>query len=169
MPIRDALLPEFDREMAGTRKVLERVPEDKFGWKPTEKSGTMIWLAGHVANLPQWLSMAFATDELDINPVGTEQPRPTMPSNRSELLALFEKNSLEARKALEGASDQDMMKPWKLLNAGQQIFTMPKAAVVRAFVMNHMIHHRGQLTMYLRMNGAPLPALYGPSADETGF
>jgi uncharacterized damage-inducible protein DinB len=155
--------------MAGTRKVLERLPEDKFGWKPSEKSGTTVWLAGHVANLPQWLSMTLGTEELDINPVGEQPPRPRPPANREELLALFDKNSAEARRTLASASDEDLMKPWTLLSAGQKLFTMPRVAVVRSFMMNHLIHHRGQLTVYLRMTGAPVPGLYGPSADEGGF
>jgi uncharacterized damage-inducible protein DinB len=169
MAMKDALLPEFDREMEGTRKVLERVPEDKLGWKPTEKSGTMGWLAGHVAHLPQWASMTLSTSELDISPSGAESPKPELPQSRQDLLNWFDKYSAEARQALASASDQALMEPWKLLKGGEQLFSMPKIAVIRSFVMNHLIHHRGQLTMYLRMNGAPLPALYGPSADESGF
>ncbi len=169
MALRDALLPEFDREMAGTRKVLERVPEDKLGWKPSEKSGTMAWLAGHVARLPQWASMTLSMDELDISPPGAEQPRPVLPATRQELLDWFDKYREEGRQALASASDETLLKPWSLLKSGERIFTMPRIAVLRSFVMNHLIHHRGQLTVYLRLNGAPLPALYGPSADETGF
>ncbi|MGE5114118.1 MAG: DinB family protein [Acidobacteriaceae bacterium] len=169
MALRDALLPEFDREMAGTRKVLERVPEDKLGWKPHEKSGTLGWLAAHVARLPQWASMTLTTEELDNSPPGGEPPRPNLPTSRQELLDWFDKLSLEARNALANASDEDMLKGWTLLKGGQKLFTMPRAAVLRSFVMNHLIHHRGQLTVYLRMNGAPLPGLYGPSADEDGF
>jgi uncharacterized damage-inducible protein DinB len=169
MALRDALLPEFDREMAGTRKVLERVPEDKLGWKPHEKSGTLGWLAAHVARLPQWASMALTTEELDISPPGGEPPRPSLPTSRQQLLDWFDELSSEARNALANASDEDMLKGWTLLKGGEKIFTMPRLAVLRSFVMNHLIHHRGQLTVYLRMNGAPLPALYGPSADEAGF
>ncbi len=169
MAMRDALLPEFDREMEGTRRVLERVPEDKLGWKPSEKSGTMGWLAGHVAHLPQWASMTLSTKELDISPPGSEPPLPELPKNRQDLLDWFDKYSAEARQALASASDEAMMEPWALLKGGQRIFSMPRIAVLRAFVMNHLIHHRGQLTVYLRMNGAPLPPLYGPTADEAGF
>jgi uncharacterized damage-inducible protein DinB len=169
MPMRDALLPEFDREMAGTRRVLERVPEDKLAWKPAEKSGSMAWLAGHVAQLPQWASMILSTSELDINPPGAEPPKTELPNSRQDLLDWFDKYSAEARQALAAASDQALMEPWTLLKAGERLFSMPKIAVLRSFVMNHVIHHRGQLTVYLRLNGAPLPALYGPSADEAAF
>lgn len=169
MALRDALLSEFDREMDGTRKVLERVPEDKFSWKPSEKSGTMAWLAGHVARLPQWASMMLACEELDINPPGGAPSRPGPPANRQELLDWFDKHSGEASQALASASDEALMKPWTLLNSGERIFVMPRIAVLRAFVMNHLIHHRGQLTVYLRMNNATLPPLYGPTADGGGF
>jgi uncharacterized damage-inducible protein DinB len=168
MALRDALLPEFDREMDGTRKVLERVPEDKFSWKPSEKSGTMAWLAAHVARLPQWTSMMLASEELDMNPAGGAPPRPVLPMNRQELLDWFDKYSGEARQALASATDEALMKPWTLLNSGERIFVMPRIAVLRAFVMNHLIHHRGQLTVYLRMNNATLPPLYGPTADGGG-
>lgn len=169
MPLRDAVLSEFDREMDGTRKVLERVPEDKFSWKPAEKSGTMAWLAGHVARLPQWATMALSTEELDINPPGGAPPRPAPPASREELLEWFDRYSSEARQALASATDEALMKPWTLLNSGERIFAMPRMAVLRSFVMNHLIHHRGQLTVYLRMNNATLPPLYGPTADGGGF
>ena len=169
MAIRDGLLGEFDQEMANTRKVLERVPEDKFGWKPHPKSGTMIWLAGHVANLAGWGAFTIESEELDLMPGGKRMEPPPPPKNRQELLDLFEKQKGETRKALEGVSDEDLRKPWSLLSNGQKIFTMPRLAVLRVVVMNHLVHHRGQLTMYLRLNDVPLPGLYGPSADEGGF
>jgi uncharacterized damage-inducible protein DinB len=170
MAMRDALLPEYDSEMNNTRRVLERVPEDKFGWKPHDKSGTMGWLAAHVASLGQWASITMETEDLDFAPKdGSQQKAPEPPRDRKELLELFEKHSTAGRKAISEASDADLMKPWTLLKGGEKLFTMPKVAVLRGFVMNHMIHHRGQLTVYLRLTGAPVPGLYGPSADEGSF
>lgn len=169
MPMNQAFLAEFDREMSNTRKTLERVPEDKFTWKPHPKSGAMNWLAGHVANIPSWVQMTFERDELDISPPDQPQPRAELPKNRAELLAAFDKNVASGRAALAQAGDDQMMKPWTLLAGGNRIFTMPKAAVMRTFVMNHLIHHRAQLTVYLRLNDVPVPALYGPSADEESF
>ncbi len=164
-----SLLPEFDNEMANTRKTLQRVPDDKFDWKPDEKSGTMGWLATHIANLPMWATVTLAQDSLDMNPPSGERFQLPKASNREELLALFDKNAADTRAAIESATDEQFLQPWSLLNGGQTIFTMPKVAVVRTFVMNHIIHHRGQLTVYFRLNGVPVPALYGPSADEGSF
>jgi uncharacterized damage-inducible protein DinB len=170
MALRDALLPEFDNEMKNTRKVLERVPEDKFGWKPHAKSGTMAWLAAHVATLGQWATITMTSDELDLAPKdGPQRTPPAPPTTRKELLDRFEEHSTAGRKAIAEASDADLIKPWTLLHGGEKLFTMPKMAVLRGFVMNHMIHHRGQLTVYLRLTDTPVPALYGPSADEGGF
>lgn len=166
MAIKDALLPEFDQEMAGTRMTLERVPVDKFDWRPHPKSGTMGWLATHVANLPSWVVMTLEKDSLDLAPAGQPPQRTKPAESREQLLSKFEENVAAARKAIEAANDELMRKPWSLLSGGQTIFTMPKAAVLRGVVMNHLIHHRGQLTVYLRLNDVPVPALYGPSADE---
>jgi uncharacterized damage-inducible protein DinB len=164
-----ALLPEFDQEMANTRKTLERVPEDKFSWKPHEKSGTMGWLAAHLAHLPSWPVMTIQQDSLDISPQGAAPQPPPPPKSRQELLATFDKSVAEGRKAIASASDADLMKPWSLLHQGKTVFTMPRVAVLRAFVMNHLIHHRAQLGVYLRLNNIPVPAIYGPSADEGAF
>ena len=169
MPMNQALLGEFDHEMANTRKTLERVPEDKFGWKPHPKSGTMLWLAGHVAQIPGWCKEAFTLDSLDIAPPGQPPQQPSGPKSKKELLELFDKCVTAGRAALAKASDEDMMKPWSLLSGGKAIFTMPRVAVFRGFVMNHMIHHRAQLGVYLRLNDVPVPAIYGPSADEGSF
>ena len=166
MTIGQSLLPEFDEEMKNTRKVLERVPDEKWNWKPHEKSGTVGWLAGHVANMVGWLPMTINTEELDYAPVGGpafELPKIT---NRKELLAEFDKNVAESRAALAKVSDAEMMKNWKLLAGGQEIFTMPRAACIRGMVLNHHVHHRAQLTVYFRLLGVAVPGLYGPSADE---
>jgi uncharacterized damage-inducible protein DinB len=166
MAISEMLLPEFDQEMANTRKTLERVPEERFNWTPHKKSGTMVWLAGHLANIPSWASMAINTDELDLAPGGKAPTPPPAPTSTKALLAMFDKNAAEARAAIAGAADSEFMKPWSLLQNGRQMMTMPKAAVLRSFVLNHLIHHRAQLGVYLRLNDIPVPSIYGPSADE---
>ncbi|MGH9641738.1 MAG: DinB family protein [Terriglobales bacterium] len=165
MTIAQGLLPEFDQEMANTRKTLERVPDDKWDYKPHSKSGTMGWYAAHLANLASWPIFTIGQDELDLS-----QPF-DMPStkNRQEVLAVLDKNVADARKAIAGASDQELMKTWTLKKGGQTLMSLPKIAVLRGFVMNHIIHHRGQLTVYLRLNDIPVPALYGPSGDEGNF
>ncbi len=169
MALNAALLPEFDQEMASTRKTLERVPDSKFSWKPHEKSGAMGWLAGHVASIPGWLAFTIKQDSLDLAPGGVQMQPPPPPRNSKELLAEFDKNVKEGRAVLAAASDAELMKPWSLLNNGKVTMTLPKVAVVRGFVMNHLIHHRAQLGVYLRLNNIPVPAIYGPSADEGGF
>jgi len=170
MPLSEALLPEFDHEMANTRTTLERVPEDRLSWKPHEKSGTMGWLATHLANLPSWVNFTLDNDSLDLAPPGAAPAGPMPPANsRKELLEMFDKNVSAARKALAGASDPHLAKPWSLLKGGKTILSMPRIAVLRGFVMNHTIHHRAQLGVYLRLNNVPVPALYGPSADEGSF
>jgi uncharacterized damage-inducible protein DinB len=166
MPLSEALLPEWEQEMANTRTTLERVPEDKLGWKPHEKSGTMGWLAGHVANIPSWVTLMLAEESLDLAPQGVRLPPLPAPSSRAELLEAFDKNVAAGRAAIAGASDAQLVKPWTLLSSGKTIFTLPRIAVLRSFVMNHTIHHRAQLGVYLRLNNIPVPALYGPSADE---
>lgn len=169
MALKDALLPEFDMEMASTRKTLERVPEDKFGWKPHEKSFSMGHLASHLANLPNWAVFGLQQDSIDIAPAdGTKVTTPQAKS-RKELLEMFDKNLAEGRAAIATASDELMSKPWSLKAGGQTLFTMPKAAVLRTWVMNHNIHHRAQLGVYLRLNDVPVPSVYGPSADEQGM
>jgi len=163
MALRDALLPEFDHEMANTRRVLERVPTDKLEWRPHGKSGTFAWLAGHVANIPTWTGITLNNDGLDM---AAPSPRPAAIISREQLLAVFDKNVSDARAALIEASDERMMQPWSLRQGQQTFFTMPKAAVLRTWVMNHSIHHRAQLIVYLRLNNIPVPGMYGPSADE---
>ncbi|HEV2117085.1 MAG TPA: DinB family protein [Terriglobales bacterium] len=169
MALSAALLPEFDQEMASTRKTLERVPDSKFSFKPHEKSSPMGALAGHVANIASWLTFTLKADSLDLAPGGKQMEPPPVPKNNKELLADFDKNVKDGRATLAAASDAELMKPWSLLNNGKTLMTMPKVAVVRGFVMNHMIHHRAQLGVYLRLNNIPVPAIYGPSADEGSF
>jgi uncharacterized damage-inducible protein DinB len=166
MAMSAALLPEFDQEMANTRKTLERVPDDKFGWKPHVKSTAMGGLATHVANLPTWTVETIEKDALDIEPPGGEPYRLPPANSQKELLEAFDRNVAAARAAIAGASDEHLFKPWSLLKGGVVVLTLPRVAVLRSFVMNHLIHHRAQLGVYLRLNDVPVPGLYGPSADE---
>lgn len=166
MSFSEAMLPEFDQEMASARKTLERVPDDKLGWKPHPKSGTMGWLAHHVAQIPGWTVITINQDALDMAPGGKPMPQPPEPKSRKELLELFDKNVAEGRKALAGATDAHLQKNWSLLNNGQTLITMPRNACLRTWMMNHLIHHRAQLGVYLRLNNLPVPSVYGPSADE---
>ena len=169
MPISQTLLPEFDHEMANTRKTLERVPDDKFAWKPHEKSMSLGGLATHLANIPSWTANTFDQDELDIAPVGAPPFRLEEAKSRADLLAAFDKNVASARAALEAASDENWQGKWSLLSGGNRIFTLPRTAVMRGFIMSHSIHHRAQLGVYLRLLDVPVPSIYGPSADEGGF
>ena len=143
MALGDALLPEFDHEMANTRKTLERVPDDKLGWTPV-------------------------TVEQDSYDVATN-PQPPELKSRSSMLENFDKNVAAARASIAKASDEQLKKPWSLLKSGQAIFTQPRIALLRGFIMNHLIHHRAQLGVYLRLNDIPVPSIYGPSADEGIF
>jgi uncharacterized damage-inducible protein DinB len=163
MAIKDSLLPEFDHEMANTRRVLERVPTERLDWRPHQKSGTFAWLAGHLANLPTWVGFSLNQDYFDMAAAG---PRPDPITSREQLLATFDKNVADARAVLALATDEQMVQPWSLKQGAQVFFTMPKVAVLRSFVMNHSIHHRGELIVYLRLNDIPVPGVYGPSADE---
>ena len=168
MPISQALLPEFDHEMATTRKVLERVPEGNYGWKPHEKSMTMGRLAGHVAELPAWVPITLEREKFDMATDGAQFP-PLTASSRASLLEAFDKNVAAARKSIAAASDEQLLKTWTLIAGGKPVFAMPRAAVLRGFTMNHIVHHRGQLSVYLRLNDVPVPSIYGPSADENNM
>jgi len=166
MSIAQSLLAEFDHEMAGVRTELERLPDGKAAWKPHPKSMTLGRLASHLAELPQWGGFTMQLTELDIAPPGQPAPEAHNLATRAEILALFDRTTAEARKAIAGAADAEWMVPWTLKKGGATLFTLPRIAVVRSFVLNHMIHHRAQLGVYLRLLDVPLPSLYGPSADE---
>lgn len=165
MALVDALMPEFDHEMTVTRKLLERVPDDKCDWKPHPKSFSLGQLAQHVATIPMWGSVTVTTTELDIGG-GGQLPAA---KSRTDLLAMFDKHVGETRAALTGKTDAELMVPWALKNGSHTIFTMPRAGVWRGFVLSHLIHHRGQLSVYLRLLDVPVPSIYGPSADEATF
>lgn len=169
MALSEGLLPEFDHEMANTRKTLERVPHEKFGWKPHEKSTAMGGLATHLSNIPTWVGYTIDQESLDLAPGGKPLPPAELAKSSEDLLAAFDTNVAKARAAIAGASDADLFKPWTLMSNGNALMTLPKVAVLRSFVMNHLIHHRAQLGVYLRLNDIPVPSIYGPSADESPF
>lgn len=165
MSLADTLLPEFDQEMAATRRLIERVPEADVRWRPHPKSYTLGDLAVHISRLPLWGRYVFAQSELDLGlPENASIARAEF-STTAELLERFDRHAREGRSALAAASDADMGATWSLKNAGTVIFALPRAAVFRSFVMSHLIHHRGQLTVYLRLREVPLPSTYGPTAD----
>ncbi|HEX8162761.1 MAG TPA: DinB family protein [Pyrinomonadaceae bacterium] len=165
MTLSEMLLPEFDQEMAATRKTIERVPDDKLDWQPHAKSTTMRGLVTHLSNMPTWVGHALGKDALDLAPGGVPARAAPVGSTR-EAVETFDRNVAEARAAISGADDAAFGGSWSLLQNGHTIFTLPKSAVLRSFVMNHMIHHRAQLGVYLRLNDVPVPSVYGPSADE---
>ena len=162
----EALLAEFDQEMANTRKVLERIPQDKLDWRAHPKSNTIGWNANHLADLPNWLVQTLTKPSLDIAPVGgTPYPFPKL-TNVRDILALFDRNVAAARAAIAAVKDEEMGQMWSLCQAGKPLFTLPRAAVVRGPVLNHLMHHRAHVCVYLRLNDIPVPGLYGPSGDE---
>lgn len=167
MAISQAMLPEFDQEFSGTRKTLERVPDEKLAWKPHPKSFSMGDLATHLAEAPGWGATVLQQDSFDVEPPGGQSYHRPQLKSRKEILEMFDTNVAAARAALASTTDEQFMKPWTLLKGGKPMFTMPRIAVVRSFVMNHNIHHRAQLGVYLRLNDVPVPGMYGPSADET--
>ena len=169
MPLAELLLPEFDAEMAATRRVLERVPDGKAAWKPHPKSMTLGRLATLLAELPGWAVNALTRDELDIMPPGGPPPKFEALESTAKVLTLFDRNAAAARAALAKASDAEFQKPWAFKVAGRTVSSDPKYTVYRRTVLNHLAHHRGQLTVYLRLNGAAVPAVYGPTADEPNF
>ena len=168
MSIASSLLPEFDTEIANTRRMVERVPDGKADWRPHPKSMPLGRLATHLSELPVWAVNACTQDELDIAPPGKTPYKPQILDTTTAIVAQLNKNAADARKALAATSDPDFMKPWTLKVSGKAVFTLPKITVVRSMVMNHMIHHRGQLSVFLRLLDVPVPATYGPSADEKG-
>lgn len=166
MPLSDHLLPEWDQEMATTRKYMERFPEKMADYKPHEKSMSMAQLASHVAEIPTWGTHTFKSDELNMNPPGGSPYKPDLMKTAQDLVKFFDKNVAEARAAIAAAADADHGKPWTLKGGDVTYFTMPKGVVLRTWVYSHLIHHRAQLSVYYRLNNVPVPATYGPTADE---
>jgi uncharacterized damage-inducible protein DinB len=157
------LAAELEQEAKSTRKMLERVPVDKFDWQPHEKSMSLMKLAVHIAELPSWTGMTMNRPELDF---ATMDYTPPTVTSADELVAVFDKNIADALEVLRTAKDETFGEPWKLRNGETIYFEMPKGAVMRGVVFSHFIHHRGQLSVYLRLNDIPVPQIYGPSADE---
>jgi uncharacterized damage-inducible protein DinB len=169
MPIGQSMIPEFDMEMASTRKVLERIPDTKLGWKIHDKSNTMGWVANHLADIPKWVDMTISNQSFDVEPVAGHPYKSPTEETVAAIVALFDKNVAQARTLLEQVEDARLHEPWSLLKQGEVIMTMPRLAVVRTWVLNHSIHHRAHLCVYLRVNDIPVPGLYGPSADDAGM
>ena len=163
MTMSQALLPEFDNEMKITRKALERVPDDKFDWKPHAKSMTMGRLATHLAELPAFGTSIITTDGINFD---KGEYKPLIAATQAEVLAAFDKNVAVTREAIAGATDDHLRQPWHLIYKEKKLFEASRAVALRAMAMNHIIHHRGQLTVYLRLNDIAVPSVYGPSADE---
>ena len=168
MKMTDLFLEQLEREIVGSRKALERVPVGRPDWKPHEKSMPLGYLANLVATMPSWIAMAVTQDELDLNPPGGGGYVPPTWSTTEELLRNHDEAVEKGRQALRGTSDEHLMTPWKLLVAGRVVAEDPRYAVVRD-TFTHLAHHRGQLTVYLRLNDVPVPSIYGPSADEKTF
>lgn len=166
MSIAQTLLPEFDHEMRTTRAVLLRVPEGDADWRPHAKSMTMGQLASHVANIVRWGGATFEREELDLESADAALFAPPKFETTEKLVELFDANVAQARAALASAPDGAMGTVWTLRSGARTILAMPRAASYRSFVMSHLIHHRGQLSVYLRLRDVPLPPIYGPTADE---
>jgi len=161
--IGSAYLAELEHEAKVAREVLSRVPADKFDWKPHEKSMSFGKLASHIAEMVGWTGPTLQHPELDFSKMDY---KPFEPKTTEELLEYFDKNLAEAADVLRNTTDEQFMESWTMRNGETVYFTMPKIAVMRSFVMNHIVHHRGQLSVYLRLNDIAVPSMYGPSADE---
>ncbi len=166
MAITDGLLPEYDHEMATTRRLLARVPEAELGWKPHDRSMGLGQLAAHLAQIPGWCPLVLGQAGFDIEDAAPERMSAAAAGPVADILAHFDAAVASGRTALAGASDPEMLAPWTLRRGAHEIFTLPRVSTVRTLVLNHLIHHRGQLSVYLRLKDVPLPSIYGPTADE---
>jgi uncharacterized damage-inducible protein DinB len=168
MSYADVALPEFDLEMANTRKVLERVPDDKFAYRCHPKANTIGWNANHLAEIPGWVEGTLSQPNWEAEP--ENGPKYAMPSltTTSAVLALFDKNVKDARAAIAAVNENELDVPWSLTIKGVPLFTLPRRQVIRNFVINHLIHHRAHLLVYLKLNDIPVPGMYGPSSDDNG-
>jgi|SRR5580765_1479085 uncharacterized damage-inducible protein DinB len=162
MALKDTLLSEFDHEMGTTRRLLERIPDEKFEWKPHEKSMPLGGLATHLSNLPNWGTTILNDVSYDL---AAGPPNLTQAASRAEVLSHFDAATVRTRTALD-KTDAELAAPWKLKRGDQELFSLPRSAAFRMFVLYHIVHHRGQLSVYLRLNDVPVPAIYGPTADE---
>jgi uncharacterized damage-inducible protein DinB len=160
--IKLSLLMEFDHEIAATRRLLERVPDEKRDWRPHERSRSLGALATHIASLPAWAGIILNEESFDLE---SPPPRVAEEASRADLLAAFDEATRRARTWID-RTDAEFMAPWTLKRGGHELFTLPRIAALRSFLLGHLIHHRGQMSVYLRLNDIAIPAIYGPSADE---
>ncbi|MFN7925193.1 MAG: DinB family protein [Bryobacteraceae bacterium] len=166
MALSELLLPEFDQEMAATRRVLDRIEDAKFDFKPHPKSMSMGKLASHIAELTGWATAVLEGESFEVAPVGGPPMTPFLAASKAEVLARFDAGVTAGHAALAKASDAELTANWSLLNGGRAMFTLPRMVTLRNFVFNHTVHHRAQLGVYLRLNDIAVPSIYGPSADE---
>ena len=165
--ITELLLTELEHEATGIRKALENLPEGKNDWKPHDKSMPLGYLATIVATIPGWIDMVVNQDEIDINPKDGPKHQPPGWKTRQDLIQQFEESLKKGREALQKTNDDHLLHTrWRLLSGGKPMMEQTRYEAIREGMINHMAHHRGQLTVYLRMTGEKVPAIYGPSADE---
>ena len=163
--VRDWLIAEFDHEMALTRQVLARVPDSAFNWSPHEKSMALGGLATHLALLPHWGTAILDNDAYDLAMANGKKP--AQKQNAADVLQTFDAHVADLRRGLTRRTDAELQAPWTLRNGTRTLMSMPRFAALRTFLISHTIHHRGQMTIYLRLQNVALPPLYGPSADES--
>ena len=168
MKLSELFLSELDREADRSRRTLEQIPANRYDWKPHDRSMLFGYLAEIVANIPSWVAMEINQDELDLKPAGGSTMKKPPMHTSAEYLALHDKAVADARAALTKTTDDHLMTPWRLLVAGNTVLEAPRHVMIRDTI-NHLAHHRGQMTVYLRLMGAKVPALYGPSADDQRF
>lgn len=168
MKLTEFFLAEIEREVERSRRALEQVPEGKYDWKPHEKSMIFGYLADMVATIPTWITMEIKQDELDVAPAAGQQTKPKQKETKEELLKALDESAANARAALEQTTDEHLMTSWRLLARGNVVMEAPRHEMIQDTI-NHWAHHRGQMTVYLRLMGEKVPALYGPSADDNRF
>lgn len=161
-PLRDAMLGDLDHELRTTRRILERVPDEHLGWRPHEKSMSLAELATHIANVVYWQSVMVERSEFDL----ASTPRRSPVESTDELMRTFDDNVASLQRGLSGVDDAALGEAWTLLHGGTQLLRQPRGSLLRSMGINHLVHHRGQLTVYLRLLDVPVPGAYGPSADE---
>jgi uncharacterized damage-inducible protein DinB len=166
MKLTDLFIAEIDREASATRRTLERVPEGRNDWKPHEKSMSLGYLSLLVATMLTWVGLVINQDELDVNPPPDQRQPPKELKTARELVAAFDDSVAKAKEALRNTTDEHLQTTWRMLSRGKVVLEQPRYMMLRDGVLNHLAHHRGQLTVYLRLNGQPVPSIYGPTADE---
>lgn len=164
--LKQAILGDLDHEVATTRRVLERAPDEHYGWRPHDRSWTLGELCAHLQNLLFWQRLVLEQDAFDL---AANPPPRTVPETREELLRLFDEQKQALDAAIAEIDDDALGRTWTLRRGDKVVFARPRAAVLRGMGISHMVHHRGQLSVYLRLLGVPVPATYGPSADEQAF